>query len=85
MGHGDDLGSVAAKTVRSGRVWDGASSKSSCRSDLREADRAVRVAWLENVAAELRGDGVRVSEGATECEDLLHVIEGHRTSLAYYR
>ena len=85
MGHGDDPGSVAAKTVRSGRVWDGASSKSSCRSDVREADRAVRVAWLENVAAELRRDGVRVSEGATECEDFLHVIEGHRTSLAHYR
>ena len=83
MRHGDDPGSVAAKTISSGRVWDGASSKSSSRSDVRKADRTVGVAGLENVATELGRNGIRVSKAATECEDLLHVIEGHSTSLAH--
>jgi hypothetical protein len=81
--HGDDPGGVAAKTISSGRVWDGASSKSSSRCDVGKADRTVRVARLENVATELGRNSVRVSEAATECEDLLHVIEGHSTSLAH--
>jgi hypothetical protein len=84
VGHGDDPGSVAAKTISSGRVRDGASSKSSSRSDVRKADRTVGVAGLQNVATELGRNGVRVSEAATEREDLLHVIEGHSTSLAHY-
>jgi hypothetical protein len=83
VGHSDDLGSVAAETVSSGRVWDSASGKSSSRSDVRKADRAVGVAWLENVATEFRRNGVRVSKGAAECEDLLHVVESHSTSLTY--
>ena len=83
MRHGDDPGGVAAKTISSGRVWDGASSKSSSRSNVRKADRTVGVAGLQNVATELGRNGVRVSEAATECEDLLHVIEGHGTSLAH--
>jgi hypothetical protein len=44
--HGDDPGGVAAKTISSRRVWDGASSKSSSRCDVRKADRTVRVAGL---------------------------------------
>jgi hypothetical protein len=44
--HGDDLGGVAAETISSGRVWDGASSKASSRSDVRKADGTVGVAGL---------------------------------------
>jgi hypothetical protein len=46
VGHSDDPGGVAAKTISSRRVWDGASSKSSSRCDVRKADRTVRVARL---------------------------------------
>jgi hypothetical protein len=46
VGHSDNPGGVAAKTISSGRVWDGASSKSGSRCDVGKADRTVGVAGL---------------------------------------
>lgn len=83
-GHGDDPGSVATEAVGGSRVWNGAGDEAGLRSDFRKAKRAVRVTRLQNVATELGGNGVRVDDGATKCKDLLHVIEGHGTSLAHY-